>query len=155
MLSACALIIFILEAQLPPLLPIPGIKLGLANIATLIAFYIVGKRGALSVLLVRIILGSIFTGNMMSMAFSIVGGSAAYIAMLLSLKFIGNTIAASICGAVAHNIGQILTALILTKTPQILYYLPILIIAAIVTGLFTGVICTAVIKILKNYGERS
>ena len=154
-LSACALIIFILEAQLPPLLPIPGVKPGLANIMTLLAFFVVGRRGAFAVLIVRIIIGSIFTGNIMSMTFSLFGGLAAYGAMLLALKLIGNIIAASICGAAAHNAGQILAAVLFTKTPQIVYYLPILIISAVVTGLFTGAVCAAVIKIIKKRSEGS
>ena len=74
---------------------------------------------------------------------------------MLALKLIGNTIAASISGAIAHNAGQILAAVLFTKTLQIVYYLPILIISAVATGLFTGVICAAVIKIIKKRSEGS
>lgn len=151
MLAACALVIFILEAQLPPIVPIPGIKPGLANVMTLIAFAVLGKREALGVLLTRIVLGSIFTGNLMSMAFSAIGGFFAYGGMLLIMRIIENPVAVSIVGAIAHNIGQIFTAMLFTKTPQLLYYCPLLMMSAILTGLFTGVIAAGVIRIVRKH----
>lgn len=150
LLSACALIIFIFEAQLPPLVPVPGIKPGLANIMTLLAFFTVGKRGAFSVLIVRIILGSVFTGNAMSALFSLAGGILAYFAMLLMLRFFKSPIPASIAGACAHNAGQIAAAVLITKTPQVVYYLPILLVSAVVTGLFTGFVCRGILKIMSS-----
>ncbi len=151
MLAACALVVFILEAQLPPIVPIPGIKPGLANVMTLIAFAVLGKREALGVLLTRIVLGSIFTGNLMSMAFSVIGGVFAYGGMLLIMRIIKNPVAVSIVGAIAHNIGQIFTAMLFTKTPQLLYYCPLLMMSAILTGLFTGVIAAGVIRIVRKH----
>ena len=72
-LTAISLVIFILEAQIPPLVPIPGIKLGLANIITLIAVYAVGRREAFIILMLRIIIGSIYSGNMQSFIYSLAG----------------------------------------------------------------------------------
>lgn len=74
LLTAIALIIFIIEAQIPPLVAIPGVKMGLANIITLVTLYSFGRRDALMVLLVRIVLGSIFSGQMMTLLFSLSGG---------------------------------------------------------------------------------
>lgn len=152
LLSACALIIFIFEAQLPPIVPVPGVKLGLANIMTLAAFLTVGKRGAFAVFFVRVLLGSIFTGSMMSLAFSMCGGLLAYAAMLFMLTSVKSAAAAGVAGAIAHNIGQLAAAAIFTKTPQVFYYTPVLMISAVITGLFTGAAGAAVIRLIKKHG---
>ena len=81
MFTAIALTIFVAEAQIPPIVPIPGVKLGLANIVTLIAMALLGRRQAGEILLVRIVLGSMFTGGVSAMLFSIAGGVLAYLVM--------------------------------------------------------------------------
>lgn len=148
LLTALALIIFIVEAQIPPLAPIPGIKLGLANVITLITMAWFGKKDAFFVLILRIILGSIFAGTAISFVYSVSGGLLCFIAMSLTIPFFkGNTIwIVSVFGAIAHNIGQIVAAIILTETPQIAAYLPILIISAVITGAFTGLCAQLIIK---------
>lgn len=146
LLTAVALMIFILEAQLPPILPIPGIKPGLANIITLLALVWLGKKEALLTLILRIVLGCIFTGNLVSLMFSLAGGIAAYIFTAVMLNISNNITVSSIVGALGHNIGQIFTAIFLTNTPQIIHYLPALAISGIVTGLFTGIISQLIIK---------
>ena len=73
LLTAVALIIFIIEAQIPPLTAIPGVKMGLANIITLVTLYRFGRRDALMVLLVRVFLGSVFAGQMMTLLYSLAG----------------------------------------------------------------------------------
>ena len=84
MFTAIALTIFVAEAQIPPVVPIPGVKLGLANIVTLIAMALLGRRQAGEILLVRIVLGSVFTGGVSAMLFSIAGGVLAYLVMCLT-----------------------------------------------------------------------
>lgn len=148
-LTALSLVIFIIEAQIP--ITIPGIKLGLANIITLIAIVKCGKRNALTILLLRIFLGSIFTGNILSLTYSIVGGITAYFAMIVIFSVFKNIVASSICGAVLHNIGQLAAAVILSHTIQIIYYLPVLIISGILTGLITGLIALYSLKHLKLF----
>ena len=150
MLTACALIIFILEAQLPPLFPIPGIKLGLANTVTLFAICTLGRKEAFAVLMLRIVLGSIFTGNLMSLAFSACGGIAAYIVMAAALKLRIKIPLASILGAAAHNIGQLAAAAAITHTASVFYYLPPLLASAAATGLFTGIIAMLAVKRINS-----
>ena len=86
MFTAIALTIFVAEAQIPPIVPIPGVKLGLANIVTLIAMALLGRRQAGEILLVRIVLGSVFTGGVSAMLFSIAGGVFAYLIMCLTIR---------------------------------------------------------------------
>ena len=145
-MSAAALIIFIIEAQLPLPFPIPGIKLGLANIITLTSIVWLGRKDALAVLIIRIVLGSVFTGNMLTLAYSAAGGIAAYAAMAVSAAVLKSIVASSIAGAVWHNIGQLAAAAIISHTVQVIYYLPILMISGILMGLFTGIIASAAVR---------
>lgn len=140
LLTAAALGIFVLEAQLPPLTPIPGIKLGLSNVITLFALVFLSGKDALMILLARIVLGSVFSGNPSILFYSLAGGLSSLLAEYLLLK--KNSAAflwgISAIGALVHNSFQLLVALFLTGTPAILSYLPILWISGIITGLFTG-----------------
>ena len=143
LLTAIALTIFMIESALPALAPIPGIKLGLANIVTLFILLRFKVKDAALVLLVRIILASVFGGQMVSFIYSVCGGSLCLLAMafinrLLERKFIFLT---SVIGAVAHNTGQILAAYFVLGMRGIFVYAPFLVISGVVTGLFTGVVC--------------
>lgn len=138
--TALALILSLVESALPPLAPVPGIKLGLANIITLIVLLNYTPRDAFLVLLVRVLLSSLFTGQVIYLLYSLAGALLCFLAMwivnrLLQKHFIFLT---SITGSCFHNIGQILMAIFLTGTPGVAAYLPILLISGIVTGLFTG-----------------
>lgn len=140
MLTAAALLIYLIEAQFPPPVAIPGVKLGLANIITLVALYRLGGRDALAVLLLRVCLGSIFTGQAVSFLYSLAGGLLCY-AMMLALKrllTLKQLWAVSALGAVAHNLGQIAMAALLAGTGAVLWYLPVLMISGVIAGLFTG-----------------
>ena len=138
--TTIALTIFILESAIPPLVPIPGIKLGLANIVTLILIVNGTWRDALCVLLMRIVLGSIFAGQMMSFFYSLAGGLLCLLIMALLHRFLGEKLLwfTSIFGAIAHNMGQIMVAMIVLGSAYVLYYVPFLVLSAIITGLFTG-----------------
>ncbi len=154
MLTAASLIIFVVEAQIPPIVPVPGIKLGLANIITLTAMVILGRREAGLILLCRIVLGSVFAGGVSGFLFSIAGGTLAYLVMCLLLNaFRGRLIwVLSIFGAIGHNVGQLIVALAVTGTPQIaLYYGPALLAAAIITGAFTGFGAMFLLKALDKF----
>lgn len=148
MLTALSLVIFIIEAQLPPPAPIPGIKLGLANAVTLLTMKWYGRRGALAVLLLRIVIGAIFTGNMTSLIYSLSGGLLCFaVTAAVISRFDGKRLwAVSVLGAVAHNIGQIAAAIVMTSVPQVAAYLPVLIISGIITGAFTGVIAGLIVN---------
>lgn len=139
-LTAVALTIFILELQLPPLTPIPGIKPGLANIVTVVAMFTLGPADAAGILASRIILGALFSGNMSSVIYSAAGGILAYLVMLMMRKLLTakQIWVASVFAAIAHNSGQICAAILVTSTPAILAYLPVLIISGVISGLLTG-----------------
>ena len=139
LLTAIALTIFVLEAQIPPLAPIPGIKLGLANIVTIYAVFVLGAGPAAMILLSRIILGSLFSGGM-TIFYSLTGGFCCYLIMLVMRKLVTEKQiwVCSVLGAVAHNIGQIVAAVFITQTPGVAAYLPVLLVSGILTGLFTG-----------------
>lgn len=158
MLTAIALIIFIIEAQLPPLAPIPGIKMGLANVITLFTMVCFGRKEAFTVLILRIVLGSIFAGQMMSLIYSMAGGILCFLAMSLAIKiFKENRLwIVSVFGALAHNIGQVIAAAAVTSTWQVVGYLPVLAVSAVITGAFTGLAASLAVKhgIMASWRDR-
>ena len=140
LLTAIALTIFLLEAQLPPLVPLPGVKLGLANIVTVYTVFALGPKEGAAVLSCRVFLGAVFAGNFSSVFYSAAGGLCA-IAVTIALRRIlkkSQLWVAGCLGAVAHGVGQVAMAALITGTPGVLAYLPALTAAGIVTGLFTG-----------------
>lgn len=140
LLTAMALILSLVESALPPLAPIPGIKLGLANIITLIALLNFTPADTFVVLLVRILLSSFFAGQAMSLIYSLTGGILCFIAMLIVNRILHGhyVFLTSITGGIFHNLGQLLAAWMITRVAGVLTYLPILLISGILTGLFTG-----------------
>jgi len=156
-LTAVALTIFMIELQIPSLVPIPGVKLGLANIVTVYAIFVLGPADAAAILFARILLGSVFSGNMMALMYSIAGGVMCYLVMVLLRKlFTKKQIwICSVLGSIAHNIGQICVAVIVTSTKEIIYYLPVLLISGIIAGSFTGICAQTLIfkigKLLPQY----
>lgn len=140
LLTALALIIFSVEIMLPPLVPIPGIKLGLANIITLVVLSKYSVKDAALVLLVRILLATFFFGQALSMLYSLAGGFCCLLAMYLSNKLLSGhyLFLTSIVGAIFHNLGQLLVAFLITQVAGVLVYLPFLMLAGVITGLFTG-----------------
>ena len=141
-LTAMACTLFWIELQIPAPIPIPGIKLGLANLVTLFAMFAIGPADASLILLLRILLGGLIGGNPMAVAYSLAGGMLCYLVMLILRKKLGEKQiwVAGVLGAVAHNIGQILVALAVTQMPELLVYFPVLLVSGMVTGLFTGLI---------------
>ena len=140
LMTTIALVIFVIESAIPPLVPIPGIKLGLANIVTLVLIMNKMPKESAIVLLMRIILASIFAGQMLSFFYSLLGGFFCLGAMLVCQKLIGTKYIwfTSVIGAIFHNIGQLLAALITLQSIYVLYYAPFLLVSGIITGLFTG-----------------
>ena len=140
LLTAIALTIFMIEAQIPPIVPLPGVKLGLANIITVFAVFALGPKEAASILFCRIFLGAVFAGNFSTILYSAAGGTLAIVTTILLRKVLTHKqlwVAGSI-GAVAHSVGQVGMSMLITGTPGIIVYLPPLAAISIVTGLFTG-----------------
>ena len=127
LLTAIALTIFLAEAQLPPPVPIPGIKLGLANIVTVYAMFALGPRDTLLILLSRIFLGAVFSGQMMTLLW-----------------------VSSPLSAVCHNLGQLLAAAAIAKSWVVLVYLPYLVLAGLITGTLTGLCAQLVVGRLSR-----
>lgn len=153
LLTAIALTIFMLEAQLPAPIPVPGVKLGLANIVTVFTVFLLGSREGVLVLAARVFLGSVFAGNFGTILYSAAGGALA-IFVTIGLKKIlkeNQLWVAGCAGAVAHSVGQMAVALWVSGTWGLLYYLPILIAVSIVTGLFTGLCAQFLLNRGKNF----
>ena len=152
LLTAIALTIFLLEAQIPPLLPVPGMKLGLANIVTVFTVFLLGSREGCLVLAARIFLGAVFAGNFSTILYSAAGGGLAILATIALKRVLkqNQLWVAGCAGAVAHSTGQMAAAVLISGTPGLLAYLPVLIAISIVTGLFTG-LCA---QFLLNRGKR-
>lgn len=155
-LLAAALIIHTVEAQLPPPVPVAGVRLGLANVITLAALVLIGRREAGALLIMRIILGGIISGNFVGMIYSFCGGVMCFAVEALIIGFFddGQIWLVSIIGAIAHNVGQIGAAVIITSTPQIAWYLAILIVTGIISGLITGLAAMYVIIHIKKIMKR-
>lgn len=141
--TTIALTIFMIEAALPALAPVPGIKLGLSNIVTLFVISRYSAKEALLVLIMRIILASVLAGQAVSFLYSLCGGLLCLLVTALAHQILGRKYIylTSIMGAVAHNIGQILAAFFIMKMSGIFLYMPYLMISGIITGLFTGLVC--------------
>lgn len=152
LLAAISLGIWVAEAQLPPLVPVPGVKLGLANIVTLAAMVLLGRKEAAAVLLVRVVLGSVFAGSFSAILFSLAGGLTAWAIMAATLRFFseGQLWIVSVLGALGHNAGQLAAAVAVTKTPSLWWYAPALAAAAVITGAFTGVAAVYLVKALRR-----
>lgn len=152
LLTAIALTVFLIEAQIPPIVPIPGVRLGLANIVTVFAVFAIGSKEGAAVLLCRIFLGAVFAGNFSTILYSAAGGFCA-IAVTVGMKKLLTTRqlwVAGALGAMAHNIGQMAAAVAISQTPSLVIYLPLLLAIAIVTGSLTGFSA----QILLHRGEK-
>lgn len=150
-LCAIALTIFMVEAQIPAPVPLPGVKLGLSNIITVFAVFVLGPKEGAAILFARIFLGSVFGGNFSAILYSGAGGLCA-ILVTVALRRVLNQKqlwVAGCAGAIAHSIGQMAVAVLVTGTLGIIIYLPALIACSVITGFFTG-LCA---QILVNRGK--
>ena len=151
LLTAIALTIFLVEAQLPAA-PIPGVKLGLANIVTVYAVFVLGPWDALMILCARVFLGAVFSGQMMTLIYSAAGGLLSWCALCLLRRLLSRDqmwVASPVAG-VCHNVGQLLAAAAVMRTWAVMAYLPYLVIAGVAAGLFTGVAAQALVNRLDR-----
>ena len=152
MLTAFALIIFTVELQLPTLAPVPGMKLGLANIITVYAVYSFSAGETAMVVTVRVLLGSLIAGNMVSLVYSLAGGLLCLAGMLLLRRVIDkkHIWVCSILGAVLHNIGQTAAAIVMMQTKTVIAYLPFLLVSGCIAGALTGMAAQLVVSRLNK-----
>ena len=146
--TSLALILFTIEAQIPLPVPVPGVKLGLANIVTVWAMFRLGAADALAILISRVLLGSLFAASPSTLLYSLTGGLSCF-ALTLILRRILTQDQIWVCGvlgAVAHNAGQLAAAVLVTGTPGLWLYLPILTVSGMIAGLFTGLCAQYLIR---------
>ena len=157
-LTLCAILIALALAlsyterfiPLQMVVPLPGVKLGLANIVTLLALYLMGPKAAVAILIPRCVFGAVFGGGITGLAFSLTGGLLAMCVMALAKKLpFFSVYGVSILGAAAHNAGQILAAMVLMNSRYIGAYLTYLLVVALFTGFATGAAGAGVLRALK------
>lgn len=147
---AVAMLLSYIESCLPSFTAVPGIKMGLANIAVIFALYRFGLREAVVVSLTRVFLMALLFGSVVSMLYGLAGAVVSILLMELMRRFSPfSTVGVSVLGGVAHNAGQIGAACIILKTDLLVYYMPILIISGTLAGIVTGIAAGMLIKRLK------
>ena len=150
LMIALAMILPFVESQIPSFFPIPGIKLGLANIAVIFALYRLSIKDAIVVSLIRVVVVSTLFGTSLTLAYSLSGAVLSLLIMVLlkkSDRF--SIVGVSVAGGISHNIGQIIMAIILMHNSVISYYLPFLIISGIVTGVVIGLVSAKIVERVK------
>ncbi len=150
--TALALILSFAEALLPPVFTYaPGIKIGLPNIIIIFLLYRFSLKSAAAVSLVRILITAMLFGSVVSLAYSIAGAVLSLTVMWLLKRLNAFSIPViSIVGAILHNIAQIFVAVALMGTSQLFYYLPILLLSGLISGVLVGVLSTYLIKVMKK-----
>jgi heptaprenyl diphosphate synthase len=141
LLVSVGLVLSIIESAFPPLLPIPGAKLGLANIATVIALYLFGAGMALEVTILRSLIAGLLRGSVVGLFLSFSGGLVSTLVMIALFLVFDDTfsvVGVSVAGAVTHNVVQLLAAYLLVRHAALFFYMPYLILIAVPTGLFVG-----------------
>lgn len=152
-LTALAMGLSTLESLFPVsvLVPLPGIKLGLANIVTVFALYRLGDISALTILIARCLLGAMFAGNASALLFSLMGGVLAMLTMIVLRRVRGLSVyGVSIAGAAAHNIGQICAAMVVLGGTAVLGYLPVLLGVSLITGTLTGFVASLLFRAMRG-----
>lgn len=149
--TALALILGYVEMLIPIQFGIPGVKLGLANLVTILVLYKMGWKDALLLSVVRIVLGGFIFSNLFAVFYSLAGG-------FLSLSVMGivkktgkfSVVGVSIWGGIFHNIGQLAVAMAVVQTYEVGYYFPVLLVAGLLTGMVIGILSGEVLKRIKN-----
>lgn len=150
---AVAMVLSFVESQIPAFVAIPGVKVGLANIAVMFTLYKLGWKEAAVISLVRVFMVSLLFGSAASLFYSAAGAVLSLLGMILLKKSgLFSTVTVSIAGGVLHNVGQIAMACLLLETDVITYYLPFLILSGIVAGIVVGLVAAALIKRVELKG---
>ena len=151
LLIAFGLALSFLESLIPQVIPIPGVKLGLANFAVLMTLYLFGFKEALIMNFARILLASMMFGSAFSFIYALSGALLSILIEVLLIKIDKmSEIGVSVAGGISHNVGQILLAIIITKTIGVFYYLPFLIVSGILAGIVIGILVKKLRPVLKR-----
>ena len=149
--TALALIFSYVETLIPFHIGIPGVKLGLANLIIVVALYKMGAKEAFCLSVVRVVLAGFIFGNLFSIVYSLAGGSLS-LAVMAFLKKRGwfSVHGISMAGGIMHNVGQMLVAMAVVETFSVAYYLPVLLIAGVITGLIIGIAADGMLRRLAS-----
>ena len=151
-LVSVAMILSYIESLVPPLVAVPGVKLGLSNIATVFALYTLGAPAAVAVSLVRVFLSSLLFGSFVSLIYSLFGAALALAFMILLKRLsVFSSVGVSVAGGVAHNAGQIIAACIVMENAAISLYLPPLVVSGTVAGVAIGVAAGILVKKTEKF----
>lgn len=151
LMTALAFVFSYLESLVPLNIGIPGIKLGLANLVVVTAIYILPKKDALIIAVIRIILAGLTFGGVSTMLFSLAGGLLSFAVMVILQKTDKlSVLGVSVAGGIFHNVGQIIVAAFVMETAPLVYYLPVLVISGVITGFLIGVISDITVRRLKK-----
>ena len=147
---ALAMILSFVESQIPAFVAIPGVKMGLANIAVVFALYKLGWKEAILISLIRVFLVSLLFGTGASLFYSLAGAVLSLLGMIgLKAAKLFSSVAVSVAGGVLHNVGQIGMACLLLETDVLRYYLPFLALSGIIAGVVIGVIAAVMVKRIR------
>lgn len=149
--TALALIFSYIETLIPINFGVPGMKLGLANLVIVIALYKMQLREAFLLSVTRVLLSGFLFGNYFSIIYSL-AGAALSLSVMAGLKRTAgfSVMGVSIAGGVSHNIGQLIVAMLAVETFSVIYYVPVLLAAGLVTGLFIGIAANEMLKRIQN-----
>ncbi|MBQ9516852.1 MAG: Gx transporter family protein [Eubacterium sp.] len=152
---ALAFTLSFLESLVPINIGIPGVKLGLANSVVLVALYLLGKKEAFAISMIRILLAGLLFSGAFSLVYSFAGGLLSYFVMLAAMNCKKlSAVGVSVLGAAVHNVGQIIVAALVMQTARIVYYLPVLLLSGALTGVLVGIISGIAIarlnKVINN-----
>ncbi len=151
LLVALAMIFSYIEFLIPIPMPVPGIKIGLANLVVVIALYYLGSKDAIIISLTRILLVGITFGNLSMMLYSLAGGLLSVLVMIVAKKTNAfSVVGVSILGGVFHNIGQLVVATVIIENTKMLYYMPVLVISGAVTGMLIGIVSKSILSKMKG-----
>lgn len=155
MLVALAFIFSYIESLIPINVGIPGIKIGLANMVTIVTLYTIGVVPAVVLSLVRIVLTGFTFGNLAMMMYSLGGGMLSLLVMVIARKTkLFSITGVSVLGAVFHNIGQIIVAAIVVENSSLFYYLPVLLVSSVVFGVVIGMVGAVLVKRLSGFIQK-
>ena len=147
---AFAMILSFVESRIPAFVAIPGVKVGLANIAVIFTLYKFGVKEAVTVSIIRVLLISMLFGSPVSLIYSISGATLSLVSMILLKKLTPLTeVTISVTGGVMHNVGQIAAASFMLSTNVVVYYLPFLLVSGTVAGVVVGIASAILIKRVK------
>jgi heptaprenyl diphosphate synthase len=147
---AFAMILSFLESRIPAFVAIPGVKVGLANIAVIFTLYKLGVKEAITVSIIRVLMIAMLFGSAVSLIYSVCGAILSLASMILLKKLTPLTeVAISVTGGVMHNVGQIAAASFMLSTNVVVYYLPFLLVSGTIAGIVVGIASAILIKRVK------